>query len=380
MTLQDLGNIGEFVSAIAVVASLVYLAFQIRQNTRQITQNTQAVELSAIEALMSAASDSRRSVIENEDVARIYHHGLSDCEGLSEIDQTRFRVLMVSVFRAFQSSYQLALSRVSLPRTGAPTAPRRYACWNRRVRADFGTATSTSSRLNSSKRSTPASWSRPPSNNALQLTGHATAAPTMIEFGIEPWRFGSTGQQGQQLNADPLDGLPDRIMPEPVETLNLIVEAAVAIAGFSGVVIAFGRRAAGEWSLVERARFRNLLLTAFLVLFLSLLMLVLLHANTTPATTWRIGSGLWSIIAIERSVATIRAYVRIPQEDPQHPGVGAVAIILGVTLLIVLLSVGNVFVLKEFWPFLTAQVWLFAAACYFFTRLLFSPGRRGPSA
>ena len=34
MTLQDLGNLGEFIGAIAVVISLVYLAGQIRQNTR----------------------------------------------------------------------------------------------------------------------------------------------------------------------------------------------------------------------------------------------------------------------------------------------------------------------------------------------------------
>jgi hypothetical protein len=34
MTLADLGNVGEFVGAIAVVVSLLYLAFQIRQNTR----------------------------------------------------------------------------------------------------------------------------------------------------------------------------------------------------------------------------------------------------------------------------------------------------------------------------------------------------------
>ena len=34
VTLQDLGNIGEFIGAIAVVISLVYLAAQIRQNTR----------------------------------------------------------------------------------------------------------------------------------------------------------------------------------------------------------------------------------------------------------------------------------------------------------------------------------------------------------
>ena len=34
MTLQDLGNIGEFIAAIGVIASLIYLAVQIRQNTR----------------------------------------------------------------------------------------------------------------------------------------------------------------------------------------------------------------------------------------------------------------------------------------------------------------------------------------------------------
>ena len=106
MTLEDLGNIGEFVGAIAVVITLVYLAFQIRQNTRQITQNTQAVHLAAVDSIMSAATDVRRSIIENEDVARIYHEGLSDQENLSEVDQTRFRVLMISAFRAFQSSYQ----------------------------------------------------------------------------------------------------------------------------------------------------------------------------------------------------------------------------------------------------------------------------------
>ncbi len=36
MTLEDLGNLGEIIGAIAVVISLVYLAVQIRQNTAQI--------------------------------------------------------------------------------------------------------------------------------------------------------------------------------------------------------------------------------------------------------------------------------------------------------------------------------------------------------
>lgn len=35
MTIQELGSIGEFVAAIATIATLVYLAIQIRQNTAQ---------------------------------------------------------------------------------------------------------------------------------------------------------------------------------------------------------------------------------------------------------------------------------------------------------------------------------------------------------
>lgn len=38
MTLMELGALGEFVGAIAVVATLVYLAVQIRQNTRSIEE------------------------------------------------------------------------------------------------------------------------------------------------------------------------------------------------------------------------------------------------------------------------------------------------------------------------------------------------------
>ena len=37
MTIQDLGSIGELIAAIATIFTLVYLAFQINQNTRAIT-------------------------------------------------------------------------------------------------------------------------------------------------------------------------------------------------------------------------------------------------------------------------------------------------------------------------------------------------------
>ena len=49
MSLEDLGNIGEFVAAVAVVVSLIYLAVQIRQNTRQVDVNTTALQRAAFD-------------------------------------------------------------------------------------------------------------------------------------------------------------------------------------------------------------------------------------------------------------------------------------------------------------------------------------------
>ncbi len=36
VTIQDLGSLGELIAAIATVATLIYLAFQIRANTRSV--------------------------------------------------------------------------------------------------------------------------------------------------------------------------------------------------------------------------------------------------------------------------------------------------------------------------------------------------------
>lgn len=41
MTLEEIGNIGEFVSAIGVVISLVYLAFQVRDNSKFVKENSE---------------------------------------------------------------------------------------------------------------------------------------------------------------------------------------------------------------------------------------------------------------------------------------------------------------------------------------------------
>ena len=105
MNWEALGAVGEVVAAIAVIVTLGYLALQIRQNTRQIETNTQAARLTAIDSVMAIGVEVRRSILENEDVARIYETGLADPDQLSGLEQTRFRVLMMSVMMVFHAQY-----------------------------------------------------------------------------------------------------------------------------------------------------------------------------------------------------------------------------------------------------------------------------------
>ena len=97
MSWQDLGSIGEMVSAIAVVISLIYLAFQIRQNTSQIDQNTEAARATAFDSSITHAMVARQAIFENEDVARIYHDGSIDPDSLSDHDRLRYRLMVHNI-------------------------------------------------------------------------------------------------------------------------------------------------------------------------------------------------------------------------------------------------------------------------------------------
>ena len=97
MSWQDLGSLGEIIGAIAVVLSLVYLAFQIRQNTRQIDQNTKAARATAFDSSIAHTMVARQAIFENAEVARIYHDGSIDPESLSEHDRLRYRLIVHNV-------------------------------------------------------------------------------------------------------------------------------------------------------------------------------------------------------------------------------------------------------------------------------------------
>jgi hypothetical protein len=100
MTIQDLGNVGELIAAIATVATLIYLA-------RQIRQSTSTVATSTYESVFTGYNDLNLAVASDPDLNRILDTGLSDPGSLDKNEQVRF-VLIISTF----SNHYLKLLRL----------------------------------------------------------------------------------------------------------------------------------------------------------------------------------------------------------------------------------------------------------------------------
>ena len=81
MTLQDLGSIGELISAIAVIVSLAYLAIQIRQNTRVARATT-------LQQWVSMAATVNNAVAQSGEFSRVYRTG---CEDPAALDRHALR-------------------------------------------------------------------------------------------------------------------------------------------------------------------------------------------------------------------------------------------------------------------------------------------------
>ena len=107
MSLEDLGNIGEFVAAVAVVISLVYLAIQIRQNTGQIRQNTAAVGNASYHQAIEQSWLVNLKVADDPEVARIMRAGYRDMKELNDDERMQFLVLIQLVAFALESTMRL---------------------------------------------------------------------------------------------------------------------------------------------------------------------------------------------------------------------------------------------------------------------------------
>lgn len=114
MNWEALGAIGEIVGAVGVIATLVYLAYQIRQNTIQLEQSILSARASAVNASQVTLRENRQSIFEDAEMAEIFFRGNNCPETLNEIEQLRYRLLMQNVTEAMLEIFsQTAITNFS---------------------------------------------------------------------------------------------------------------------------------------------------------------------------------------------------------------------------------------------------------------------------
>jgi hypothetical protein len=98
MTIEQLGNMGEFIAAIATVITLIYLAIQLKQNTR-------ALKATAFQNVSSEMGKNVDNIIDNGELADICIKGMFEPGELTASEKLRLTSVYVSTMRRLESVY-----------------------------------------------------------------------------------------------------------------------------------------------------------------------------------------------------------------------------------------------------------------------------------
>lgn len=96
MTLQDLGSIGEFIAAIATLITLIYLAVQIRQNTRSVRSASHQAWV---------ATNAETSLPPHPGFGRINRMGVQDPGQLDPDELAEYVLFSLQIFMNFEALY-----------------------------------------------------------------------------------------------------------------------------------------------------------------------------------------------------------------------------------------------------------------------------------
>lgn len=103
MALHDLSDLGQFISSVAVIVSLVYLAIQVRQNTSSIRTETFARALERVSSIQSV-------LFENGGLARLQAQGVLDPSKLTCEERLQLTWWLMEAFGAFEFMFHQAKS------------------------------------------------------------------------------------------------------------------------------------------------------------------------------------------------------------------------------------------------------------------------------
>ncbi len=98
MSLDQLGNIGEFVSSVAVVISLIYLAVQIKKNTE--TERT-----STYQSIVSDFGALNQSMASTPELSYMFVQGMEDFHQLNPEEKARISQIFFQCFHYFENMF-----------------------------------------------------------------------------------------------------------------------------------------------------------------------------------------------------------------------------------------------------------------------------------
>ena len=98
MTITELGALGEFVGAIAVVATLVFLTMQLRHNTRSVEFNSRQALAQGIKGRLSLFAQSPEN-------ASVFNRGIKNYADLADDEQMHFTLMLNGVLLDIETRY-----------------------------------------------------------------------------------------------------------------------------------------------------------------------------------------------------------------------------------------------------------------------------------
>ena len=133
------------VGGLAVVLTLIYIAFQVRQSSKQIDQNARALSASTYSAGVEGFHNWFALIIQDEAIASLWQRGLAG-ETLNSADQLRFNSMAMMLFTTFEENFHqfrlgahsrnsLEIAKDSLARI--LRSPGGNAWWKREARRSF---------------------------------------------------------------------------------------------------------------------------------------------------------------------------------------------------------------------------------------------------
>jgi hypothetical protein len=110
MNWEAVGAISEAIGVVAILISLVYLAVQIRQSTREFSRGLEANQLAAFERNIESGNRIRELLLLNPDLLQLLADGYSSYKKLDAPAKLRFGMLMRNIFSSMQGAYIRHLS------------------------------------------------------------------------------------------------------------------------------------------------------------------------------------------------------------------------------------------------------------------------------